>query len=72
MKDVSKLIIIAEIEDCQTIMNREQAKHNDHDLLDEKSPYPWQGALIACGVSAIMIFVFIIPWVIGGFNILTW
>lgn len=37
---------------------------------DESDSYPWKGAIIAIGITIIVVFVFILPWVYGVFKIL--
>lgn len=34
--------------------------------------YPWKGAILAVGISFIILFLFIIPWFIGLFNFYSW
>lgn len=34
--------------------------------------YPWRGALIAIVLSAAILFVGVIPWCLGAFQIITW
>jgi len=47
--------------------------HMDADLLDNgDQPYPWQGMCIGVGFIVFVIFVMILPWVLGFFQILEW
>lgn len=48
--------------------------NDDYVIFDdeEDDTYPWKGALVACCISFVIIFCFLIPLVIGWIKMLTW
>jgi len=58
MKSLIKLLQVSEMEGGDgVIINK------DDNFLKPK--FPWKGAIIACGISAVVIFGLVIPWITG-------